>query len=106
MAAAFYGQTPALQVLLAQPRIKVNQTTPRHFNSGYFRIQVEGHGPPLISGARTALMFAAMSGSGDATAALLANGANLHQTDAEWQGAAQYARSEAVLQVLNAQRRH
>jgi ankyrin repeat protein len=106
MAAAFYGQTPALQVLLAQPRIKVNQTTPRLFNSGYFSIQFEGKGPPLISGARTALMFAAMSGSGDATAALLAHGAKLHQTDAEWQEAAQYASGEAVLQVLRAQRPH
>jgi ankyrin repeat protein len=106
MAAAFHGQTPALQVLLAQPRIEVNQTTPRHFNVGYFRIQLEGKGPPLISGARTALMFAAMSGSGDATAALLAHGAKLHQTDAEGQEAAQYARGEAVLQVLKAERPH
>jgi ankyrin repeat protein len=106
MAAAFYGQTPALQVLLAQPRIKVNQTTPRHFDVGFFRIQVEGKGPPLISGARTALMFAAMSGSGVATAALLAHGAKLHQTDAEGEEAAQYARGEAVLQVLKAQRPH
>jgi ankyrin repeat protein len=106
MAAAFHGQTPALRVLLAQPGIEVNQTTPWHFNSGYFRIQLEGKGPPLISGARTALMFAALSGSGEATATLLAHDAHLHQTDAEGREAAQYARGEAVLLALKVQRPH
>jgi hypothetical protein len=51
-------------------------------------------------------MFAALSGSGEATATLLAHGAHLHQTDAEGQEAAQYARGEAVLLALKMQRPH
>jgi hypothetical protein len=58
------------------------------------------HAVSAVSGARTALMFAALSGSGEATATLLAHGARLHQTDAEGQEAAQYARGEAVLLAL------
>jgi ankyrin repeat protein len=100
MAAAFHGETGALKVLLAQPRIAIDRTTSSHFNPGHFRIQLEGSQPPLVYGSRTALMFAALGGSVDATSLLIAHGARLHKKDAEGLEAAEYAHNDAVAQLL------
>jgi ankyrin repeat protein len=104
MAAAYHGETAAMEVLLAQPHIHINQSTPSHFNAKYFdeffSIQIEGTKPPFRWGSRTALMLAALGGSGDATALLVAHGARVHQTDAEALEALQYARGAAASQVL------
>jgi ankyrin repeat protein len=100
MAAAFHGQTGTLKVLLAQPRIEIDRTTQSHFNPGYFKIQLEGSQPPLVYGSRTALMFAALGGSVDATSLLIAHGARLQQKDAEGLKAAEYAHNDAVAQLF------
>jgi ankyrin repeat protein len=96
MAAAFYGETRSMDVLLAQRRIELARTTHSHFNPGHFRIQLEGRSPPLFYGARTALMFAALGGSVEATSLLIAHGAPVHQRDAEGLEAVDYSQEAAV----------
>jgi len=96
MAAAFYGETRSMEVLLAQRRIELARTTHSHFNPGHFRIQLEGRSPPLFYGARTALMFAALGGSVEATSLLIAHGAPVHQRDAEGLEAVDYSQEAAV----------
>ena len=100
MAAAFHGETKALDVLLAQPRVDIDRATPTHFNPGFFEIRIEGHQPPLTYGARTALMFAALGGSTDAASLLIAHGARLHLKDAEGLEAARYAHTDAVSRLF------
>lgn len=75
MAAAFYDQTAALVVLLAQPRIDIEQKTPVRLNPGFFGIHLEGSQPPLTSGGRTALAYAKLAGARSAMALLAAHGA-------------------------------
>lgn len=100
MVAAYHGDTGVMGVLLAQPGIDVNRATPWHFNRDFFHPSLEGETPPLRSGSRTALMFAALSGSVAATDLLLSHGAFAHETDAEGLRAADYARNPDVAQVL------
>ena len=100
MAAAYHGEAKTLAVLLAQPGAKLDTATPRHFNRAHFRIQLEGRPPPLFFGGRTALMFAALGGSGDAASLLIAHGARIHQKDAEGLEAADYARGVGVARVF------
>lgn len=103
MAAAYHGDTDVLEVLAAQPGIDINRTTPWHFNREFFTPNFEGERPPLRYGSRTALMFAALSGSVAATDVLLSHGASAHQTDAEGLRAVDFARSPDVAAVLSAQ---
>lgn len=91
-----------LQVLVSQPRIDINRATPWHFDREFFTPSLEGVKPPLRYGSRTALMYAALGGSAEATELLLRHGANAHQTDAEGFQAADFARSEDVAAVLSA----
>jgi ankyrin repeat protein len=100
MAAAFHGESKALVILLAQPRIDINRATPSHLNTGFFTIQLEGRQPPLAYGSRTALMFASLGGSADAASLLIAHGAQVHQKDAEGIEASQYAHNAAVAAVF------
>lgn len=100
MAAALHGEAKALEVLLAQPRVDLDRATPSHFNPGHFSFQLEGHPPPLFFGSRTALMFAALGGSADTAALLIAHGARLHQKDAEGLEAVDYAQNAAVGRLL------
>ena len=100
MAAAYHGERRTLQVLLEQPRIQLDRTTPRHLNPSAFSIQLEGRQPPLVYGSRTALMFAALGGSADSASLLLTHGARVHQKDAEGLEAAEYAHNEAVARLL------
>jgi ankyrin repeat protein len=100
MTAAYHGEIAAMNVLLARPHIDIDQATPSHLNAGIFSVQLEGRHPPLMSGSRTALMYAALGGSGDATALLVAHGAHVHQKDAEALEAAQYAHGPAVSRAL------
>jgi uncharacterized protein len=100
MAAAFHGQSKAVEVLLAQPRIDINRATPSHLNAAFFTIQIEGQQPPLVYGSRTALMFASLGGSSDAASLLIAHGAQVHQRDAEGIEASQYAHNAAVAAVF------
>jgi hypothetical protein len=93
-------QIHEISVLLARPHIDIDQATPSHLNAGIFSVQLEGRHPPRMSGSRTALMYAALGGSGDATALLVAHGAHVHQKDAEALEAAQYAHSPAVSRAL------
>jgi len=101
MAAAFHGESKALEVLLAQPRIDINRATPNHLNTGFFKIQLEGRHPPLVFGSRTALMFASLGGSAGATSLLIAHGARIQQKDAEGLEAAEYAHSAAVTELFS-----
>jgi ankyrin repeat protein len=96
MAAAFHGQLKALELLLSQPRIDINRTTPRHLNRAFFTIQLEGRQPPPVYGSRTALMYASLGGFPDAVSLLIAHGAQVHQTDAEGIEARQYAHNAAA----------
>lgn len=102
MLAAYHGDTDVLKVLVAQPGIDINRTTPWHFNREFLSPSLEGERPPLRSGSRTALMFAALSGSAAATNLLLSHGANAQQTDAEGLRASDFARSPDVAAVLSA----
>jgi len=100
MAAAYHGEASALEVLLAQPKIELDRATPSHMNPAFFTIQLEGRQPPLFFGSRTALMFAALGGSADATSLLISHGAPLSQKDAEGLDASQYAHNAAVAQLF------
>jgi uncharacterized protein len=100
MVAAFHDEAKAVEVLLAQPRVDLNRATPGHFNPGFFTVQLEGRQPPLTFGSRTALMFAALGGSASAASLLIAQGARLHQKDAEGLEAADYAANAAVGRVF------
>lgn len=102
MIAAYHGDTGVLEVLLAQAGIDINRSTPWHFNREFLTPPLEGERPPLRSGSRTALMFAALSGSPAATRLLLSHGANVHQTDAEGLQAADFARNPQVAAALSA----
>lgn len=76
MAAAFYDQTSAMRVLLAQPRIDIGQRTPVHANLGFFTsLGLEGSRPPLTIGGRTALAYATLAGSRNAVTLLADRGA-------------------------------
>jgi ankyrin repeat protein len=96
MAAAFHGQIKALEILLSQPRIDINRTTPRHLNRAFFTIQLEGRQPPPVYGSRSALMFASLGGFPDAVSLLIAHGAQVHQKDAEGIEAREYAHNAAA----------
>jgi ankyrin repeat protein len=100
MAAAYHGEARAVEVLLAQPRIELDRTTPRHLNPSGFSIQLEGRQPPLVYGSRTALMFAALGGSADSASLLITHGARVHEKDAEGLEATEYAHNQAVARVL------
>jgi uncharacterized protein len=100
MAAAFHGQSKALEILLAQPRIDINRATPSHLNTAFLTIQLEGRQPPPVYGSRTALMFASLGGSADAASLLIAHGAQVDRKDAEGIEASQYARNAAVAAVF------
>ena len=102
MLAAYHGDTGVLKVLVAQPGIDINRSTPWHFNREFLSPPLEGERPPLRSGSRTALMFAALSGSAAATNLLLSHGANAQQTDAEGLRASDFARTPDVAAVLSA----
>lgn len=103
MVAAYHGDVDVLKVLLAQPGIAIDRATPWHFNRDFFTPSLEGEGSPLRTGSRTALMFAALSGSPAAIDLLLSHGANAYQTDAEGLRAADYARNLDVARLLSAQ---
>ena len=100
MVAAYHGQTSALQVLLAQPRIEPDLATPSHVNTGFFHPTLEGRQPSLLYGSRTALMFASLGGSVDAVSLLLAHGAAVHRKDAEGLEASDYARGARIAEAL------
>lgn len=100
MAAAYHGETGVLQVLVTQPGIDINRTTPWHFNRESFTPQLEGERLPLRTGSRTALMYAALGGSVTATDLLLRHGAHAHERDAEGLQAADFARNPDVVAVL------
>jgi ankyrin repeat protein len=102
MVAAYHGDIGVLQVLLSQPGIDINRATPWHFDREFFTPPLEGVQPPLRYGSRTALMYAALSGSVPATELLLRHGAAAHQRDAEGLQAADFARNRDVVAVLSA----
>jgi ankyrin repeat protein len=89
MAAAYHGETAALEILLRQPRIEVNQTTPTRFNRAALTFYSESN-PPLFTGQRTALMYASVAGNDAAYRLLLAHGARADQKDAEGMMAVDY----------------
>jgi len=89
MAAAYHGEAAALEMLLRQPRIEVNHTTPTRFNRAALTFYSESN-PPLFTGRRTALMYAAVAGNDAAYRLLLAHGARADQKDAEGMTAADY----------------
>ena len=101
MAAAYHGDMGVLQVLVSQPGIDINRTTPWHFNREFFTPPLEGQKPPLRSGSRTALMDAALGGSLQATE-LLRRGAYAYERDAEGLQAVDFARNDDVVAVLSA----
>jgi ankyrin repeat protein len=102
MVAAFHGDVGVLRVLASQPRIDINRATPWHFNREFFTPSPEGAAQPLRYGSRTALMYAALGGSVEATELLLSHGAYVHETDAEGLQAADFARNEDVVAALSA----
>jgi uncharacterized protein len=102
MAAAYHGDIGVLQVLVSQPGIDINRATPWHFNREVLTPSLEGEKPPLRYGSRTALMYAALGGSVEATELLLRHGAYAHERDAEGLQAADFARNEDVVAVLSA----
>jgi uncharacterized protein len=102
MAAAYHGDVGALQVLVSQPGIDINRSTPWHFDREFFTPRLEGVQPPLRYGSRTALMYAALGGSVEATELLLRHGAHAHARDAEGLQAADFARNDDIVAVLSA----
>jgi ankyrin repeat protein len=99
MVAASRGQDAALAVLLAQAKIRVDAATPRVFNPGYFALYSE-ESPPMWSGHRTALMYAARSGQVDSVRTLLEHGASPREKDAEGRTALWYARTPETRSLL------
>jgi ankyrin repeat protein len=102
MAAAYHGDIGVLRVLVSQPGIDINRTTPWHFDREFFTPPLEGVRPPLRYGSRTALMYAALGGSVQATELLLRHGADAQERDAEGLQAADFARNGDVVAVLSA----
>lgn len=102
MVAAYHGDIGVLQVMVSQPGIDINRATPWHFDREFFTPPLEGVKPPLRYGSRTALMYAALGGSVQATELLLRHGAYAHETDAEGLQAADFTRNEDVVAVLSA----
>jgi ankyrin repeat protein len=99
MVAASRGQDATLAVLLAQPKIEIDAATPRVFNPGYFSLYSED-APPMWSGHRTALMFAARSGHAEIVRTLLEHGASPRRKDAEGRNALWYARTPETRNLL------
>jgi ankyrin repeat protein len=113
MAAALHGQASSLQILLAQPHTKVNQTTPLEFHPPHFQDShgLQGGPPdgpygdprgpvPWFTGHQSALMFAVAGRQPEAVQILLAHGADARQKDAEGHTALEYPASEALRQML------
>jgi ankyrin repeat protein len=101
MAAAYHGRIEALHVLLAQPHIQVEQSTPWHFNRAAFEVKLYGEGrEPFRTGAQTALMYAASAGQAEASRLLLMHGADRDKEDAEGYSASQYVNTAAVRDVF------
>jgi ankyrin repeat protein len=100
MAAALHGQASSLQILLAQPHTKVNQTTPLEFHPPHFQIYSESPPVPWFTGHRSALMFAVAGRQPEAAQMLLAHGADARQKDAEGHSALEYPASQALRQML------
>jgi len=100
MAAALHGQASSLQILLAQPHTKVNQTTPLEFHPPRFEIYSESTPVPWFTGRQSALMFAVAGRQQEAVQILLAHGADARQKDAEGHSALEYPASQALRQML------
>jgi ankyrin repeat protein len=103
MSAAYHSDGAALRLLLAQPRIRVDRTTPTAFNPGGFVTYSES-APPLRTGHRTALMYAAVAGDPESCKLLIEHGASISEKDAEGLTALDYARSPEVRNELQAAR--
>jgi ankyrin repeat protein len=100
MAAAYHGQTATLEELLAQSGLQVNGTTPPHFTpAGILKFYSENR-KPLLSGQRTALMYAAAGSNVEALKILIAHGARTNLQDAEGLRAVDYARIAAMRTAL------
>ncbi|MGO8974323.1 MAG: ankyrin repeat domain-containing protein [Steroidobacteraceae bacterium] len=100
MAASMRGQSDSLQILLAQSRTRVNQTTPLVFHPPHFEIYSESPPSPWFTGHQSALMFAVMGGQPEAVRILLAHGADARQRDAAGHTALEYPASAVLQQML------
>jgi ankyrin repeat protein len=103
MTAAYHSDVETVRMLLAQPAIRVDRTTPSVFNPGAFTLYSED-APPLRTGHRTALMYAAAAGNPDSCKLLIQHGASPRETDAEGWTALDYARSPEVHSLLQTAR--
>jgi ankyrin repeat protein len=101
MTAAYHGDVEAVRMLLAQPAIRTDRVTPTVFNPGSLTLYSEDS-PPLRTGHRTALMYAAAAGSRDSCKLLIQHGVSARETDAEGWTALDYARSPEVRSELQA----
>lgn len=101
MTAAYHSDVEAMRMLLAQPKIRVDRATPTVINPGSLALYSED-APPLRTGHRTALMYAAAAGSPESCKLLIQAGASTRETDAEGWTALDYARSPAVRSELQA----
>jgi ankyrin repeat protein len=99
MIAAHHGDVDAVRILLAQPQIKVDQATPTVFNSAAI-IGYSEDPPPLRTGHRTALMYAAAAGHAEICNLLIQHGAKTREKDAEGKTALDYAKEPATRDAL------
>jgi ankyrin repeat protein len=99
MAAAYHGEDDALALLLAQPKIDIDRTTPTKVNSRALTLYSE-EAQPLRTGHRTALMYAAANGRRAGVTLLLRHGASVRKTDAEGLTASDYAQGNEARSVL------
>jgi len=99
MTAANHSDVDAVQLLLARPQIQVNRATPTVFNPGAIVLYSEDQ-PPLRTGQRTALMYAAAAGHTEICEQLIQHGASTRETDAEGLIALDYARRPEVRSAL------
>jgi len=90
-------------VLLSQRKIDLDATTPREFHAPPLALYSEGQ-PPMWTGHRTVLMYAAKGGHADSVRLLLQHGANARQKDAEGWTALEYARTPEIRRLLGAGR--
>jgi uncharacterized protein len=103
MTAAYHGNVDAVRLLLAQPKIQVDQATPTVFNSGAI-IGYSEDPPPLRTGHRTALMYAAAAGHAEICRLLIQRGAKTREQDAEGRTALDYAKEPETRIELQAPR--